>query len=163
MIAQQRFLAPDRQYAPEEFTDELRQAMTHVKQLAVQCRNNYIGTEHLLWGITTDGNSATRLLDIAGVSVGDLRSSLQARLSLGASQAAERIAFTPYARKALAIAKEHAVQDTAPNIGCDHLLIGLVQIGRGTAATVLNETGLDPTRLITAHSGGNRARSERRQ
>lgn len=142
--AQQRFLAPHRQYAPEEFTDELREAMAHVKQVAIRYRNNYIGTEHLLWGLTADDNSATRLLDTAKVPVEDVRRGLQARLSTGASQAAERIAFTPYARKALAIAKEHADRADAPGIGCDHLLVALLRLGRGVAATVLRETGLDP-------------------
>lgn len=141
--AQQRFLAPHKHYEPEEFAGELREAMTHMKQLAVQNRNNYIGTEHLLWGITTDDNSATRLLDGFGISVDDLRRTLQTRLSMGASQAAERIAWTPYSRKALAIAREIATQTNSPGIGCDHLLIGLTRIGRGVAADVLRESGME--------------------
>lgn len=145
--AQQRFLVPHRRYAPEEFSAELHQAMTHVKQLAVEHHNNYIGTEHLLWGVTAEPNSATRLLDAAGVSVTDLRHSLRTRLSVGASQAAERIAFTPYSRKALATADELATQDGASGIGCDHLLVGLVRLGRGTAAALLGEAGLDPAKL----------------
>jgi hypothetical protein len=145
--AQQRFLAPHRQYAPEEFTGELRQAMAHVKRIAVQYRNNYIGTQHLLWGLTSEDNSATRLLDTAGVPVENLRRALQARLSVGASRAAERIAFTPYARKAVAIAKEHADRARAHGIGCDHLLIGLVRLERGIAATVLGAAGFEPPQL----------------
>jgi hypothetical protein len=154
--AQQRFLAPHRQYDPEEFSDELRAAMSHMKELAVQRRNNYIGTEHLLWGLTTGDNSATRLLDGLGVSVDDLRRALQARLGTGASQAAERIAWTPYSRKALAIARDLATEEESPGIGCDHLLIGLARIGRGVAATVLGETGLDQTALTAGETTGTR-------
>ncbi|HEU5160349.1 MAG TPA: Clp protease N-terminal domain-containing protein [Streptosporangiaceae bacterium] len=141
--AQQRFLAPHRRYSPEEFTEELRQAMTRVKQVAVRHRNNYIGTEHLLWGLIGDDNDATRLLEALHVSVGDLRRTLEARLSMGASQAAERIAFTPYSRKAMAIAEEAAARQGSAGIGCDHLLAGLVGVGRGVAAAVLNEAGVD--------------------
>lgn len=141
--AQQRFLAPHREYAQEEFTEELRRAMTAVKQVAVQHRNNYIGTEHLLWGITEEDNSATRLLTESGVSVDDLRRFLGSRLSMGASQAAERIAFTPYSRRAVAVASEYAARQDAPGIGCDHLLFGLATIGRGVAATVLKDAGAD--------------------
>jgi Clp amino terminal domain, pathogenicity island component len=162
--AQQRFLAPHKRYAPEEFTEELRQAMTHVKQVAIQHRNNYIGTEHLLWGLISEDNNATRLLETLDVPVGDLRHRLQARLSMGASHAAERIAFTPYSRKAMAIAEELATQNGSPGIGCDHLLAGLVRVGRGVAASVLNEAGLDrktldsfpdnpPERRQTPHQG----------
>lgn len=141
--AQQRFLAPHKRYRPEEFTEELRQAMTRVKEVAVHYRNNYIGTEHLLWGLTCESNNAIRLLEALGVPVDDLRRLLQARLSMGASQAAQRIAFTPYARKAMAIADELAKENGSPVIDCDHLLIGLVHVGRGIAVGVLREAGLD--------------------
>ncbi|MGW2106273.1 Clp protease N-terminal domain-containing protein [Streptomyces sp. NPDC001948] len=48
--------------------------MTHVKQAAVHHRNNYIGTEHPLWGLTAQDNSATRLLQAApGTTTADAR------------------------------------------------------------------------------------------
>lgn len=145
--AQQRFLAPHREYAPEEFSGELRRAMAEVKQAAIQHRNNYIGTEHLLWGLIAADNTATRLLAGQDVSVDDLRRTLGSRLRTGASQAAERIAFTPYSRKAVAVAHDLATRRDAPAIGCDHLLIGLARIGRGLATTVLREAGVDVSRL----------------
>lgn len=144
---QQRFLVPHKEYGAEEFHDELRQAMGHMKQVAVHHRNNYIGTEHLLWGLLAEDNSATRLLNDFGVSPEDLRRSLEARLSMGASQAAERIAWTPYSRKALAIARERATLESSAAIGCDHLLTGLVRLGRGVAAAVLTEAGVHRTSL----------------
>ncbi|MGW1504373.1 Clp protease N-terminal domain-containing protein [Streptomyces mirabilis] len=63
---QQRFQVPYKRYSPETMTDDLRQAMVHGKQAVVQHRNNYIGTEHLLWGLTTQDNGATRLLRAEG-------------------------------------------------------------------------------------------------
>ncbi|MFF5016567.1 Clp protease N-terminal domain-containing protein [Streptomyces sp. NPDC001165] len=142
--AQQRFHTPHRRYSPETTTDDLRQAMTHVKQAAVQHRNNYIGTEHLLWGLTAEDNSATRLLQAAGVSPETVHRSVGARLSMGASQAAERIPWTPYSRKAVAIAEARSEQNGSDLIDCDDLLIGLAQVGRGVAADVLTEAGFAP-------------------
>jgi ClpA/ClpB-like protein len=141
--AQQRFLVPHKPYDPAEFAAELSEAMTHMKRVAIRQRNNYIGTEHLLWGITAEDTTATRLLASLGASVDDLRRSLEARLTLGASQAAERIAFTPYSRKTMAIARELAAEREPVVIGCDHLLVGLARVGRGVAATVLTESGID--------------------
>jgi hypothetical protein len=155
--AQQRFLAPHRQYEPEELADELRAAMTHMKRIAVQHRNNYIGTEHLLWGLIAEDNTATRLLEGLDVSLGDLRRMIQARLSMGASQAAERIAWTPYSRKAMAIASELAAQDGSARISCAHLLVGLACVGRGVAATALAELGIDDTALAAARTKESRA------
>ncbi|MGO4418772.1 Clp protease N-terminal domain-containing protein, partial [Streptomyces sp. MCAF7] len=155
---QQRFHAPHKRYGPETMSEELRQAMTHVKQAAVQHRNNYIGTEHLLWGLTAEDNSATRLLSAAGASPETLHRAVGDRLSMGASQAAERIAWTPYSRKAIALAEELAEersqersQETgSAHIDCDHLLLGLARIGRGVAAAVLDEAGLSAETLGAA-------------
>ena len=152
--AQQRFLSPHREYSPDEFTEELRDAMARVKQVAVRQRNNYIGTEHLLWGVVAEPTSATRLLDDLGVSSERVHRAVQARLTIGASRAAERIAFTPYARKVLAIAHNHAAVEAASNgsqtdagIGCNHVLIGLALLGRGIATEILTASGLDPAEL----------------
>jgi Clp amino terminal domain, pathogenicity island component len=144
---QQRFHAPHKRYSPETMTEDLRQAMVHVKQAAVQHRNNYIGTEHLLWGLTAEDNGATRLLQAADVSPETVHRSVGTRLSMGASQAAERIAWTPYSRKAIAIAEARSERNGSEHIDCDDLLIGLAQVGRGVAASVLTEAGFDPTAL----------------
>jgi hypothetical protein len=141
---QQRFHAPHKRYSPETMTDDLREAMVHVKQAAVQHRNNYIGTEHLLWGLTAQDNSATRLLRSSDVAPGTVHRSVGTRLSMGASQAAERIAWTPYSRKAMSIAEARSERNGSEFIGCDDLLIGLAEVGRGIAAAVLTEAGFDP-------------------
>ncbi|KAK1179639.1 hypothetical protein B7755_016705 [Streptomyces sp. NBS 14/10] len=155
---QQRFHAPHKRYGPETMSEELRQAMTHVKRAAVQHRNNYIGTEHLLWGLTAEDNSATRLLSAAGASPETLHRAVGDRLSMGASQAAERIAWTPYSRKAIALAEELSEERSeeagSAHIDCDHLLLGLARIGRGVAATVLDEAGLSAETLSAAANHG---------
>lgn len=147
---QQRFLAPHREYDPAEHSDELRQAMVAMKEIAVRQRNNYIGTEHLLWGVMAEENSATRLLTALGGSRDEVRDREARRLTLGASRPAERIAWTPYSRKAMAIARELAAHDDPVSIGCDHLLAGMARVGRGLAAAVLAESGVDLEALNSA-------------
>ncbi|WP_405804735.1 Clp protease N-terminal domain-containing protein [Streptomyces sp. NBC_01187] len=144
---QQRFHAPHKRYGPEVLTEGLQQAMTHMKRAAVQHRNNYIGTEHLLYGLTAEDNTGTALLQRAGAVPEEVHRAVGTRIGMGASQAAERIAWTPYSRKAMALAEEHAEQAGSPLIDCDHLLLGIARIGRGTAADILTEAGLDPAAL----------------
>jgi hypothetical protein len=141
---QQRFHAPHKRYGPETMTDGLRRAMVHVKRAAVHHRNNYIGTEHLLWGLTAEDNTATRLLRAAGIAPEKVHRSVGDRLSMGASQAAERIAWTPYSRKAIALAEARSGERGAERIDCDDLLVGLAGVGRGVAADILTEAGFDP-------------------
>ncbi|MGV9632367.1 Clp protease N-terminal domain-containing protein [Streptomyces sp. NPDC003487] len=146
---QQRFHAPHKRYGPDTMTEDLRRAMVHVKQAAVHHHNNYIGTEHLLFGLTAEPNSATRLLESAGVPARPLHEAVGARLRTGASEAAERIAWTPYSRKAMATAEARAQQRGSTRIDCADLLVGLARLGRGTAATVLTESGANLTTLGT--------------
>ncbi|WP_237276562.1 Clp protease N-terminal domain-containing protein [Streptomyces caniscabiei] len=62
---------------------------------------------------------------------------------MGASQAAQRIAWTPYSRKAIAIAEARSQQNGSDHIDCDDLLIGLAEVGRGIAADVLTAACFD--------------------
>jgi len=138
--AQQRFVAPRRQYSEEETSDELKQAFASMKEVAVRHRNNYIGTEHVLWGLLAKENTATAHLRAIGVTPEELRRQLEPQLSVGSSQAAERIAWTPYARKAMAIASG----SVSGTISCEDLLLGLIRVGRGVAADVLAKHGVTP-------------------
>ncbi len=140
--AQQRFLAPFREYGLEEISDELRTAFVSMKTVAVLHRNNYIGTEHVLYGLLSDDNSATAALTALVVSPSQLRDTLEKRLGLGASLAAERIAWTPYARRAAALAKDIATEHGSAEVQCDHFLAALVQLRRGVAAELLAATGV---------------------
>jgi hypothetical protein len=143
--AQQRFLAPPKEYDPSEFSEELRAAMNHMKRVAALHRNNFIGTEHVLAGLVAETNTATALLTSRGVAIDQLRHSLESQLGLGASQAADRIAWTPYARKVIALAKERAEQTTSAMMGCDHVLAGLIILNRGVATDVLNMFDINQT------------------
>ncbi|WP_326722238.1 MULTISPECIES: Clp protease N-terminal domain-containing protein [unclassified Streptomyces] len=69
---------------------------------------------------------------------------------MGASQAAERIAWTPYSRKAIDIAEARSEQHGSDRIDCQDLLIGLSRVGRGVAAAVLTDAGFDPATLDPA-------------
>lgn len=147
---QQRFDTPHKQYAPDAFTADLGEAMGQMKKVAVRYWNNHIGTEHLLWGLTAQTNNPTRLLRAAGASPQDLHQAVEDRMTVGASQAAVRIAWTPYARKAIALAEERARRAALNAIDCDHLLFGISEIGRGVAAAMLTDAGVGTRTLYDA-------------
>lgn len=144
---QQRFLVPHREYLPEEFSEELQVVMPAIKKVAIAHRHNYIATEHVLLGILSQPNTATRLLDDHGIDVDALCSEIDAQLGLGASQAAGRIAWTPYARRVTALAKDAAQARQHDNaIRCADMLTGLVNLRRGQAARALASAGFPTTR-----------------
>lgn len=147
------FRAPHARYAAEEVAAELRGAMREMKAAAVRHRNNYVGTEHVLWGLLWRDTSARRLVRARGGDPDALLDTLERHFGTGAEAAAARIAWTPYARAALARAKELAAGAGVAEIRCDHLLVGLVRLGQGIAANVLLDAGLDASTLSLDGSG----------
>jgi hypothetical protein len=136
---QQRYRAPRSRYGPEEFAEEICTAVVHMKESAIRHRNNFIGTDHVLCGLLAENNSAVRLLSSFDIPAITLRQRIENSLTMGASRAAKRFAWTPYTRRALATAHDLASED-GHQVTCAHLLLGLATLGRGAAATVLAET-----------------------
>ena len=56
--------------------------------------------------------------------------------------------YTSQAKKALKLAEKSAVSNALGYIGTEHILIGLLEEGHGTAAMVLQNTGVDEVSLI---------------
>lgn len=148
-----RFVTPQTQYRPEEIAPELRAAMHQMKSAAVRHSNNFVGTEHVLAGLLATASSATRLLEDHGGRLDRLATALEEAFVPGASPPARRIAWTPYARRALAIAKATAEAGGGGPIGCAHVVVGLARLGNGVAARVLAEGGVDVEVLAQAVPG----------
>lgn len=137
-----RFVTPQTQYRPEEIAGELRRAMHEMKASAVRHSNNFVGTEHVLAGLLSAESTATRLLEAHGARREELARALEAVFVPGASPPARRIAWTPYARRALALAKDAAQEGVGGPIGCAHVVVGLARLGTGVATRLLVEHGL---------------------
>jgi hypothetical protein len=55
--------------------------------------------------------------------------------------------FTPHAQQVLALSREEADRFRHNFVGTEHLLLGIVRLGQGTAVTVLEKLGLNLERL----------------
>ena len=51
--------------------------------------------------------------------------------------------FTPHAQQVLALARQEADRFHHNFVGTEHLLLGLIRLGQGTAVAVLGKMGLD--------------------
>src|SRR2546423_12181952 len=51
--------------------------------------------------------------------------------------------FTPRAQQALFLARKEAARFHHNFVGTEHVLLGLIQLGQGTAVAVLSQMGLD--------------------
>jgi ATP-dependent Clp protease ATP-binding subunit ClpC len=113
----------------------------------------YIGTEHLLLGITqADSGSAPALLRRLGASPEQLHQQLQAALNDGATefdlQTAKQIAqLSELSRRVINAAEQRALSMHHETVGLGHLLLELALESRSPTAQMLRDCGLDERRL----------------
>jgi ATP-dependent Clp protease ATP-binding subunit ClpC len=116
--------------------------------------HNFIGTEHLLLGLTDQpGSAAMRVLAGLGADVAGLRvavetiverplSGFMSRIGRGDQSAREVIGLTKRSQKALGLARDEADRHGAGAIGTAHLLLGLLAEPEGVAHGVLVAHGV---------------------
>lgn len=113
----------------DSLTDRSREVLKQAEKLARMWGHDFIGTEHLLYGIADPGSTsvgATALKNL-NVDLQGLRDDI-VRLSVaGHHKASERsITLTPQAREAFDIASTTANGFGHPYIGVEHILLGLL-------------------------------------
>jgi hypothetical protein len=127
----------------ERYTEKARRAIFFSRYEASQFGSSYIESEHLLLGIVREDKTTTaRLLAIGAVA------SIHKRIedqSLKGEKTATSVdlPLSKECQRALAYAAEEAERLQHKHIGCEHLLLGLLQEKKCFAALLLREHGLE--------------------
>ena len=132
----------------EPFTERARRSIVLAQEEAQRLGNNYIGTEHLLLGIISEGESvAAKVLENLNVNLQKVRGEVEAIVGKGSQTTQQEMVFTPRAKRVIELAFEEARALAHNYIGTEHLLLGLVREGEGVAARVLSNLGVDPAKI----------------
>jgi ATP-dependent Clp protease ATP-binding subunit ClpC len=132
----------------EPFTERARRGIVLAQEEAQRLGNNYIGTEHILLGIISEGESlAAKVLETLGVNLAKVRQEVEAIVGRGGQTVQQEMVFTPRAKRVIELAFEEARQLNHNYIGTEHLLLGLIREGEGVAARVLTNLGVDPAKV----------------
>src|SRR5271169_926689 len=132
----------------EPFTERARRSIVLAQEEAQRLGNNYIGTEHILLGIISEGESlAAKVLETLGVNLANVRQEVEAIVGRGGQTVQQEMVFTPRAKRVIELAFEEARQLNHNYIGTEHLLLGLIREGEGVAARVLTNLGVDLTKV----------------
>jgi ATP-dependent Clp protease ATP-binding subunit ClpC len=132
----------------EPFTERARRSIVLAQEEAQRLGNNYIGTEHILLGIISEGESlAAKVLETLGVNLAKVRAEVEAIVGRGGQTVQQEMVFTPRAKRVIELAFEEARQLSHNYIGTEHLLLGLIREGEGVAARVLTNLGVDPAKV----------------
>ena len=126
----------------ERFTDGARRVVVFAQQEARELNHSYIGTEHLLLGLTRDDEGvAAQALRELEISQDVVREQVKEIIGRGQRPPSGHIPFTPRAKKVLELSLRESLQLSHSYIGTEHILLGLVGEGEGVGAQVLVKLG----------------------
>ena len=130
--------------AYERFTDRARKVMQYAHQEALRFNHEYIGTEHILLGLTKEGSGvAANVLRKMDVDLRKIRTAIENTVRSGPDLVTMgRLPQTPRAKKALEYAMEEAKELRHTYVGTEHILLGLLRQQDGVAAQVLMNLGI---------------------
>jgi ATP-dependent Clp protease ATP-binding subunit ClpA len=146
----------------ERFTDRAKRVVVLAQEEARMLMHNYIGTEHLLLGLISEGEGvAAKALGSMNISLRVVRFQVEEIIGRGESVQSGHIPFTPRAKKVLELSLREALQLGHDYIGTEHILLGLIREGEGVAAQVLQQLGADLNlvrqqvlQLLSGYTGG---------
>ena len=138
----------------DNFTKPARRVLTLAQEEAQLFNHNYLGTEHLLLGLTREREGvAYTVLTNLGIRADKVRTAVAFIIGSGDKSLSGEIDLTPRAKKVIELAVLEARQLKDSYIGTEHLLLGLIREGEGIAFGVLESLGvsLDKVREETQH------------
>jgi ATP-dependent Clp protease ATP-binding subunit ClpC len=131
----------------ERFTDQARRVVVLAQDEARILNHDYIGTEHILLGLSREEGVAAKALESLNISLEAVRRQVEEIIGRGPAPLPGHIPFTPRAKKVLELAFREAIQLGHDYIGTEHILLGLIREGEGVGAEVLQRLGADRYRV----------------
>ena len=115
----------------EMFTEKARSAMVLAAREAISFRHQAVGTEHLLLGLVIEQEGiAGILLRERGLTAEIVRQEIEALTGYGSNRKEidpYLMPYSPRAKKVVVAATEEAKRLKIPQVGTEHLLLGLLQ------------------------------------
>ena len=141
------------------FTEKARIAINKAHDEACELGHGYIGSEHLLMGIISEGTGVgAKILENAGVTMEAVSERVKALMGENTpiGKNAE-LALTPRSKRILELAAMEARSMGHNYIGTEHILVGIIRDGDGVGANILAGLGVNFNNVyneITTASGG---------
>jgi GTPase SAR1 family protein len=129
----------------EHFSDDTRKVMRLANQESQRLHHEYVGTEHILLGLTKEGTGVVgKLLKNLDVDLQRIRFEILDLVQAGPEDQISigRLPLTPRAKKVVNYATEEARNLNFRDVDNEHLLLGLLREVDGDAAQVLMNLGL---------------------
>ena len=123
----------------EKFTDKARKVLVLAQDEARSLHQPYVGTEHILLGLIQEKDGlAAQALDRLNVSYDGVVQAIRQVVTIDEdTDVSGHLSFTPRVKRVLENSLREAMQMGQSYISTEHLLLGIVREGEGTALEVL--------------------------
>lgn len=133
-----------------KFTSRAEKALELANDLAMELGHNYIGTEHLLYGLAKEGTGvASKVIEMQDVTPEQIKEEIEVLIGVGSETDVETVGFTPRTKRVIENAFREARKLGTEYIGTEHLLIGIMREGDSIAVRVMMNLNINPQRLYT--------------
>ena len=128
----------------EKFTDKARKVLVLAQDEARALHQPYVGTEHILLGLIKEKDGlAAQALDRLNVKYDDVVANIRQVVAIDESaDVSGHLSFTPRMKRVLENSLREAMQMGQSYISTEHLLLGIVREGEGTALSTLGRLGV---------------------
>ena len=129
----------------DKFTDKARKVLVLAQEEARALHQPYVGTEHVLLALLKEKEGlAAQALDHLGVKYEAALDCVKQLIKGDAStDVSGHLSFTPRVKRVLENSLREAMQMGKSYISTEHLLLGIVREGEGTAIDVLRKLGVE--------------------
>lgn len=131
-----------------KFTNSAQKAIEIANDVALELGHNYIGTEHLLYGLTKeDTGVASKVLRNQNVEADNVLQEIEELIGKEEPKQSEVAGFTPRTKRVIENAFREARKLGSDYIGTEHILIGIMREGDSVAVRIMLDLGVNPQKL----------------
>ena len=129
------------------FTGRAKKAIEIANEVAIELGHNYIGTEHILYGLAKEGSGvASKVLENQEITPQDIVDKIIELIGQG-DTIDETLGFTPRTKRVIELAFIEARKLGYNYIGTEHLLISILREGDSIATRILLELNVNIPKL----------------
>ena len=130
-----------------KFTNKAKKVIEIANDISIELGHNYIGTEHILYGLSKEGEGiAGKVLNNKGITEDKIKSKIEELLGKG-DEIKESLGFTPRSKKILENAFLESKKIGYNYIGTEHLLLAILKEGDCIATRIIMELNVDINKI----------------
>ena len=134
----------------QRFTDDAQRVLSFAQEAALELGHDYVGTEHVLIGLTKVKNGvAAKALEELGIVTEDIFEAVEDQVGCG-NKKATSIYMTPRVKHVLELAVQVANRMNHNYVGTEHILLGLLSDGGGVAVGILRAMNIRTDDIVEA-------------